>query len=87
MWYCNILGGNNGIILHLLKLDPVTPGSILLTSDLLALKNENPEPILTVKTTEWRKFIDYFCLIIEADPSSVENNKVYLFHIGYIPSP
>ena len=35
---------------------------------------------------EWRKFIDYFGLSIEADPSRVVKNKRTFFRIGYIPS-
>ena len=50
-------------------------------------KRENTEPILTVKRTEWRKFIDYFCLSIEANPSKVSKKKMYFFHIEYIPRP
>ena len=71
IWWYNILGGNKGSTSHLLRLDPITAGSILLTAKLFALKRENSEPILTVKRTEWRKFIDYFGLGIEDDPSRV----------------
>ena len=45
-------------ILHILQLVPITPGSILLNYNLVAQKRENPEPILTVKRVEWRKFVD-----------------------------
>ena len=87
MWWYNILGDNEGSISHLLRLDPITSGCILLTADLVALKRENSEPILIVKRTEWRKFIDYFGQSIEADPSRVGKKKIYIFHIGYIPKP
>ena len=69
MWCYNIIGDNEVSISHLLQLYPITSGSILLTNNLVALKRENPEPILTVKIIEWRKFIDYFGLNIEANPS------------------
>ena len=49
MWCYNILGDNNGSISHILQLHPITTGSILLTSNLVALKKGNREPILTVK--------------------------------------
>ena len=39
LWY-NILGNNKGSISHLLQLDPITEGSILLYADLGALKRE-----------------------------------------------
>ena len=47
---------------------------------------ENSEPILIVKRIEWRKFIEYFGLIIEADSSKVCRKNVHFFHIGSIPS-
>ena len=50
----------SGSISHLLQLDPINQGSVLLNSTLFALKRENPDPILTVKIIEWRKFIDHF---------------------------
>ena len=58
-WY-NILGDKEGRISHILRLDTVNAGSILITVKLVALKTESSEPILTVKITEWKKFIDYF---------------------------
>ena len=45
MWWYNILGDNEGSISHLLQLDHITAGSILLTANLVALKRENYEPI------------------------------------------
>ena len=87
MWCYNILGDNNGIISHLLQLYPITPGSVLLTFNIVAQKKEHPVPISTVKIIEWRKFIDYFGLSIEADPSRVGKKKVHFSHIGYMPSP
>ena len=86
MWWYNILGDNEGSISHLLRLDPITAGSILLTDNLVALKRETTEPILTVKITEWRKFIDYSGLSIEDDPSKVGKKNVHFVRIGFIPS-
>ena len=43
---------------HLLRLDPITAGYISLTVDLVSLKRENYDPILILKRTESRKFID-----------------------------
>ena len=67
-------------------LDTINEGSILLTVKLVALKRGNSDPILTLKRTEWRKFIDYFGLSIEADPSKVVKKNVHVVRIGYIPS-
>ena len=67
MWCYNILGDNEVSISDILQLDTITSGSVLLTNNLVALKREKPEPILTVKIIEWRKFIDYFGLNIEAN--------------------
>ena len=85
MWWYNIIGDNKGSISHLLRIDHITAGCILLTSNLVALKRGNYEPILTVKRSEWSKSIDYFGLSIDADPSRVGKKNVYFFHIGYIP--
>ena len=52
MWWYNILGYNKGRISHILRLDNVTAGYILLTVKIVALKRENYEPSLTVKITE-----------------------------------
>ena len=38
MWWCNILGDNEGSISHVLQIDPIDSGSILLTHNLVALK-------------------------------------------------
>ena len=57
-WY------NKASISHILQLDPITSGSVLITAKIVALKRENPEPILTVKIIEWRKFIGYSGQII-----------------------
>ena len=59
----------------------------MITDNLVSLKRENTEPILTVKIIEWRKLIDYIGLSIEADPSTVGKDNVYMFHIGNIPIP
>ena len=59
----------------------------LFTVNLVALKRENYEPILIVKITEWRKFIEYFGLSIEAAPSKVGKNNVRFVRIGSIPIP
>ena len=53
MWWYNILGDNEGSISHLLRIYPITEGSISLSAALVALKRGNPEPILIVKITEW----------------------------------
>ena len=82
MWCYNILQDNNGIISHLLQLDLITTGSVLLTSNLVAPKRENPEPILTIKIIKWKKFIEYFSIIIEADPSRVGKKNVYFSILG-----
>ena len=87
MWWYNILGDNKVRISHLLWIDAMTTGSILITTNLVALKRKNYDPVLIVKITEWRKFIDYYGLIIEADPSRVVKKNVYIFCIGYIPIP
>ena len=57
MWWYNILGDNKGIISDILRLAPIAVGSALITANLVALKRGNYEHILTVKITEWRKFI------------------------------
>ena len=64
-----------GSISHVLQLDTITPGSFLLTYNLVGLKEGNPEPILTVKIIQWRKFVDYFGLSVEAKPSRVVKKK------------
>ena len=86
MWWYNILGDNEGSISNLLQLGPITEGSIILTVKLVTTKKGNYDPILTLKRTEWRKFIDHFGLSIEADPSRVFKKKIYILHVGYIPS-
>ena len=85
MWWYNILEDNKGIISHLLRLDTITAGSICLTANLVAMKRENPDPILIVKRTEWRRLIDYFGRGIEADSSRVGKKNIYFVHIVYIP--
>ena len=56
-WY-NIVGDNKGGISHILQLDPINAAYVLITDNRFALKQENHEPILTVKIISWRKFID-----------------------------
>ena len=85
MWWYNILGDNKGGISHILRLDIFNAESILLTAKLVALKRENYELISIVKRTEWRKFIDYSGLSIEAHPSRVHKKNIYFVHVGYIP--
>ena len=82
MWWYNILGDNEESISHILRLDHISSGSILLTSNLVALKRENSEPILTSKRTEWSKFIDYFGQIIDSNPSRVGKKNVHFFILG-----
>ena len=77
MWWYIILGDNEVSISHILRIDPIAAGSILLTAKIVALKKENYDPILTVKRTKWRKFIDYFCRNIEADPSRVVKKNMF----------
>ena len=85
MWWYNILGDNEGSVSQPLQLDIITAGSILLTSNRVVLKRDSPEPILTVKRTEWRKFIDYSGISIEDDPSRVGKKSAHFIHIGSIP--
>ena len=80
MWWCNILKDNEGIISYLLWFDTITEGSFLLTYNIVFPKRENPEPVLTVKTIEWGKIIDFFGLNIEANPSRV-GGETYIFSI------
>ena len=77
-WY-NIIWYKKRSISHLLRPDPITAGAILLTVNLVALKRGKYEPVLIVKRTEWRKSIDYFGLSIEADPSKVVKNNVFIW--------
>ena len=85
IWWYNIIGYNKGSTSHLLRLDPITVGSTLFTVKLVAPRQENSEPISTVKRTELRKFIDYFGRSIEADPSKAGKKKIYFGYSGYIP--
>ena len=77
MWWYNILRDNKGSISYCLHIDPITEGYFLLTSNIIFMKRENTQPILTVKIIERRKLIDYFGLIIEADPSRVGKKNIY----------
>ena len=52
MWWYNLLGFSEGSISHILRPDPITSVSILLTDNFVALKMENYELILVVKRTE-----------------------------------
>ena len=83
----NILGDNGGSISDILRIHPITAGSILHTVKRVALKKENSEPSVTFKRTEWSKFIDYFGIIIEANQSRMGKNNIYFVYIGYIPNP
>ena len=49
---------------------------------MIFLKRGNPEPILTVKIIEWRKFIDCYGHSVEADPSRVEKKNIYFSLLG-----
>ena len=71
--------------MQLLQIDAITAGSILIATNINYLNRENYEPILTVKIIEWREFIDYFSLNIEADPYRVGKKNVYFVRMGYIP--
>ena len=81
MWCHNILRYKKGITPHILQLDTITSGYVLLTANLVVMKKVNTDPILIVKIIEWWKFIDYFGLSIEAGPSKVVKKKVYIFSI------
>ena len=72
------------IIQHLLRLDPITAGYILLTDNLVALKRNNSDPILIMKRTEQRKFIDYIGLSIDANLFRLGKRNICIVHIGYI---
>ena len=82
MWCYNILGDNRGRIPHLVWFDLITLGSVLLTSNTVFLKMENPDPILRVKSFEWIKSVDCFGLNIKAYPSRVVNENVFLSLLG-----
>ena len=77
----NILGDNKVSIKHILQLDTIDKGSILITANLVILKRENLEPNLTVKIINWRKFIDYFGLSIAADSSRVKKTYIFLYWV------
>ena len=77
MWWYNTLGDKEVSISYLLWFATITEGSFLLTSNIVFMKRENPEPILTIKIIEWRKFIDYFGLSIEADPFRVVKENLF----------
>ena len=77
-----VLRDKDKSILHILRIDPINEVSILITADLIYLKMENPYPILTVETIECGKFIDYFVLSIEANPSNVEKIMYILSALG-----
>ena len=59
MWWYNILGNNKVRISYILQSDLITVAYVLITANLLVPKRESPDPILTVKITEWGKSIDY----------------------------
>ena len=86
MWWYNIIEDNEGSISHLLWIGTITSGCVLITTNLIFLKRENRDPILTVKIIEWRATIDYFDLSIKANPSRVGKNNVYFVRIGSKPS-
>ena len=82
MWWYNILEYNKGIISHLSWLDHITTGYVLLITNLVEVKRGNTGPILIVNRTEWSKLIGYLGLSIEANPSRVGENNVYLSILG-----
>ena len=77
-----ILKYNKGIISHLLRLDHITTGYVLLITNLVEVKRRNTGPILIVNRTEWSRLIGYLGLSIEANPSRVGKNNVYLSILG-----
>ena len=87
MWRFNILGDNGGSISYNLRIEPIVARFILLNVKKIALKREIAETIVTHKTIVWNKFIDYFGLSIEANPSRVGKNNVYFPLMGYIQIP
>ena len=84
MWWYNILGDNKEIMSHIIRLYPINVGYILLDVKLVELERENYDYILIVKRTEWSKFIDYFSLIIEADPSKVGKKNIHFVFIWFM---
>ena len=82
MWWYNIIGDNEGSISDLLRLCIIAAGSVLRNTKFVELKLGNPEPILTVKIIEWRKYISFFGLSIEAYPFRVVKNSVYFSILG-----
>ena len=46
-----MLGNNKRSISHILQLDPITEGYVLLTANLVSLKKGNYETILIMKRT------------------------------------
>ena len=87
IWCFNILGDNERSISHILRIDIITVGYILLTTNLVVIKRENSKPIFIAKKTELRLFIDYSGLCIEVDPSREGKRNIFFFHIGYLPRP
>ena len=87
MWWHNILGDTNGSISHLLWLGTIAAGSLLLSANPVAIKRKNSDFILIVKRTLWRKSIDYSSQSIEADPSRVVKNNIFIVYVGYITRP
>ena len=71
-----IIGDKVESIYLILRIDAIDVGSILLTAKIVVLKRENTEPILAVKRTKWRKFIDDLGQIIEANPSRVGKKHI-----------
>ena len=85
IWWYKSLGDNERSISNILWPDPINTGYFLLASNIVFLKRENPDPVLKVKITEWRKYIDYFGLSIEEDPPRVGKNNVYFVPIDSTP--
>ena len=48
MWCYNILGDNDGIISDILRIDTITAGYFQITTNIVALKKGNHEPIFKV---------------------------------------
>ena len=81
MWWYNILRDNKVSISHILQHDHISSGYILIAANLIILKRYNPEPILAFEIIEWRKFIDYFGLSTEADPSNVKKYRFFPYRL------
>ena len=86
LWWYSILGDNEGIISHLLRIYPITSGSILLTIKIVALKQE-----ILIPSKQWNELNggnSFIVLVYVLSPTHILCTKyIYFFHIGYIQRP